>query len=142
MELARVPRNPVVVEVSPQTCVDYLHLLFYWPVPHSQDLFLHGGFGPTEALTLRLKHRLTCRLIPILGLIYREPKKRHLTPTTGFVIFPDSHVRYMSLLLRDAEPELSKARLEQDLHSCYRRWMSEEQAKVVRHCVRFRFLHC
>ena len=131
MELARVPRNPVVVEVPTQDGVDYLHLLFYWPVSHSQDLFLHGGFRPAEALTLRLKHRLTCRLIPILGLIYREPKKRYLTSTVGAFVSSDAHIRCMSFLLRNAESELSEARFQKDLHGFHRGWMSEEQTKVV-----------
>jgi len=58
MEILRVPRNPVVVEVAAQNLTDRASLFIHGLVHNLAQPLLQRGFCPAEALALRLKHRL------------------------------------------------------------------------------------
>ena len=58
MELPRIPRDPVVVEVATQDPVNGPGLRFDGMVFDPAEQVPHPGFCPAEAFPLRLEHRL------------------------------------------------------------------------------------
>ena len=92
LELLSIPRQPVVVEVSPQDLVNRTGLQLHGLVPHPAESLLHRGFRAAEPLPLRLKHRLDGCLTDASSPVNREAKKRQFAPFMGRVVSPVAHV--------------------------------------------------
>ena len=81
--LPRVPREPVVVEMTSQDLVDHAGLCLHGLLPHPSESLLHRGFCPAEALPLGLEHRLDGCGANALGPVNREAKRRQLEIAPG-----------------------------------------------------------
>ena len=132
MELRRVPRNPVVIEMAVQDLIDHTGLLLHGLMHHSSESLLHRGFRTTEAFPFCLKHRFDDCLANAPGPINRETKKRQLAPFMGLGIAPGTQIGLMGLLFGKSESKLSQTRLKQSPHRVDVCCMLEEHAEVIR----------
>ena len=132
LELPRITRQPVVIEVTPQYPIDRTGLLLYGMMFHPAQQIFHPSFRPAETLALRLEHRLADGLTEAPGSINREAKKRQSPPFMGPVIRARAQIRRMGLLLGKRQPKLRQTRLQQSPHGVYIRRIPEERAEIVR----------
>src|SRR5436190_5127320 len=132
MELLRVPRNPVIIEVSAQDLIDRTSLLLHGMMLYPVQPFFQRGFCSAEALTLRLKHRLANGPIQAAGSINRKAQKRQPAPFMAPAIGAGSQIGLMGLLLRERETKLCQTRRKQCLHRVDASGLLKEQAKIIR----------
>ncbi len=106
MELPRIPRDPVVVEVTTQDLVDRTGLLFHGMVLYPAEQILHPGFRPAEALPLRLEHRLASGLTEAPGSINRKAQKRQPAALMVLGVRSPTEIGLVDLFFCEREPEL------------------------------------
>src|SRR5438477_1264277 len=132
MELPRIPREPVVIEVTTQDLVDRTGLLFNGMVLDSAKQILHSGFSPAEALPLRLEHRLASRLTETPGSINRKAQKRQPAALMVLGVRSPTEIGLVGLFFCEREPELSQTRLEQSPHRFHVLGLPKEQTEIIR----------
>jgi len=141
MELSRIPRDPVVVEVTTQDTVDGTDLRFDGMVPDTVEQIPHSSFRTAESLPLRLEHRLAYRLTAAPGPVNREAQKRQPASLVVLCVCPSTEVGPVSLLLSEREPELSQTSLQQSPHRVPMFGRSKKTSSVLVAVAALRFLY-